>query len=94
MDQETKEFLEKEFSKLATKEEFHSEISRLDDKIDYVKASMQEQITDVKISLTKQIDEVKTVVDRLDKRTDEDIRATMKDVAEIKTVLREHQFPI
>jgi predicted nuclease with TOPRIM domain len=52
------------------------------------------ELADVKSELKGDIQEVKEIVQRLDRRTDEDMRATIKDVQKIKTYLGKHGHQI
>ena len=103
MDKELVEFLIDQFSKLPTREDLQSISGELHRTEAALRKEMHEGFASIRAEMaTKselaevktEVKEIKEIVLRLDRRTDEDIRATMKDVEKIKTYLvnRGHQI--
>lgn len=82
-------FLNEQFGRMATK----SDLAQLGAELRAEMVTKGEFYTEIR-PLQSDIAEIKETVNRLDRRTDEDIRATIKDVDKIKTYLvkRGHQI--
>lgn len=92
-------FVAAQFSKVATKDDIVELRTEFNERMDglVTKAEFNQEISMLKSEITEvktDVREVKEIVQRLDRRTDEDIRATMKDVSKIKNYLakRGHQI--
>lgn len=84
-------FLIDQFSKVATKDDLKKLGTELRSEM-ATKSDLAELRTEMTTkgelaAVDKKVDEIQEIVQRLDRRTEADIRATMKDVHKIKTVL-------
>lgn len=99
--QEFQQYVIDQFSIVATKDDLKGFVTKDDLKNFVTKDDLKGFATKEDISLiylnmaTKtELAEVKEIVMRLDKRSDEDMRATMKDVEKIKGVLGQQGYNI
>lgn len=92
IDQFTKVATKKDLKGFATKDDLVAMESRMDTKFatkdDF--SRLENEISSVRINMATKSDifEVKEMISRLDKRTDEDVKAVIKDVGNIKEILR------
>ncbi len=97
--QEFQQYVIDQFSNVATKDDLKGFVTKDDIKSFATKddiAKLEADISDIRVNMATKTElaEVKEIVMRLDKGSDEDIRATMKDVEKIKGVLGQQGYKI
>ena len=80
----TQEYFDQQLKRLSTKEDLTALEQRMDAKFatkdDLLELATKQDLN----SLKSDVAEIKTIVARIDKRTDEDTRAALKDIAKLQ----------
>ena len=97
MDQDFQQFIIDQFANVATKEDLKQFATKED--IQDINAEISEikgEISTIKLDMATKNDilEVKGLITKLDQRTDEDTKATIKDISKIKEILQQQGHAI